>query len=499
MSSTGTNTSRRILAACLRPPALVAVAALLPLASAHADVVAHGAERIVSGESGAAAFGIAVQALDFDGDGVDEIAISDPAEAVAGGSARGVVRIFRRTATGWQAFAQADLNAGSALFGLRLASGDFDGDGRDDLLIGAPGYGNGGGAVYLLRHVSVGTTVLANPIAHASANFGQCGASLAVGDFNDDGHLDFVTGCPTASFDAHSSVGRIQIARGFGNGVFSTGSYLSQASPGVGGGPETGDRFGAALATGDFNCDGVHDLAVGVPGESVDGGIETGALHVLFGSVSNGLTGAGSQLWHQGSAGIPGTSGDGDGFASALAAANFDGSHACDDLAIGIPDDAENPGGAVLVLDASATGLVAAGARLITALDLAPDPNGSPHPAPGGGHRIGVSLATAQMRQTMRTDLVIGVKGYTLIGVTQPGLVCLAQSDGQHPMGAGHRCFSGRQFPGGAATDTSFGLALAALDTGGEDREELAIGAYATTQVFVLRNVLFRDGFEYAF
>lgn len=440
-------------------------------ANARADLVTDGAGRIVSGTPGSGAFGYAVQALDFDGDGHDELAISDPAESVDNG-ARGIVRIFRRTPTGWQAFAQADLNSGSALFGLSLASGDFDGDGRDDLLIGAPGRGSGGGWVHLLRHTGPGSTTLASPIQNNGANFGQCGASLAVGDFNNDGHLDFATGCPTASFDSHTSVGRIQIARGFGNGNFSTG-YLSQASSGVGGGPESGDLFGAALAAGDFNCDGVGDLAVGAPGESVDGGTETGALHVLLGSTTNGLTGTGSQLWHQGVEGIPGVSGDGDGFASALAAANFDGSHACDDLAIGIPDDAENPGGSVLVLDASPGGLTASGATIITVDDLAPAPGGLPHPVPGIGHRLGVSLLAANLRQTMLTDLVIGVEGYAapagpgLTPVWQPGLVCVAQSDGNHPMGDVHRCFSGTQFSHGVANDPNFGFALATV--GGDD------------------------------
>ena len=53
---------------------------------------------------------------------------------------------------------------------------------------------------------------------------------------------------------------------------------------------------------------------------------------------------------------------------------------------------------------------------------------------------------------------------------------------------------AGREFPHGAASDVSFGYALAAIDTNGGDA--LAIAAYNTSQVWVLRNVLFEDGFE---
>ena len=63
-----------------------------------------------------------------------------------------------------------------------------------------------------------------------------------------------------------------------------------QGSGGVGGSREDGDRFGAAVAKGDFNDDGIFDLAVGAPGEAVGTDAAAGAVNVLNGS-SGGLTG----------------------------------------------------------------------------------------------------------------------------------------------------------------------------------------------------------------
>lgn len=93
----------------------LAIVALVPFAAAQADVVLDGAKRIISDEPGAGAFGYAVHSLDFDGDGVDELAIADPLETDGGGGARGLVRIYRRTAGGWQKFTQAELNSGTAI------------------------------------------------------------------------------------------------------------------------------------------------------------------------------------------------------------------------------------------------------------------------------------------------------------------------------------------------------------------------------------------------
>jgi FG-GAP repeat len=91
--------------------------------------------------------------------------------------------------------------------------------------------------------------------------------------------------------------GVAQVLVGSAAGLTAAGSQLwSQDSRGVAGQAEGSDRFGSALAAGDFNADGRADLAVGVPGETLGGAFGAGAVNVLYGS-AGGLTAAGSQLW----------------------------------------------------------------------------------------------------------------------------------------------------------------------------------------------------------
>ena len=82
---------------------------------------------------------------------------------------------------------------------------------------------------------------------------------------------------------------------------------------------EQDDFFGYALAAGDFDDDGFVDVAVGVLGEDVDAIADAGAVQILYGSAA-GLTGSGSQFWHQNVAGVDGSAEEGDGFGNALAA-----------------------------------------------------------------------------------------------------------------------------------------------------------------------------------
>ena len=119
---------------------------------------------------------------------------------------------------------------------------------------------------------------------------------------------------------------------------------------------------GGGAAKGDFNGDGVADLAIGVPYEDQNGVNAVGGVNIIYGS-STGLT-SGSvtipndQFLDETTFGFPYTSND--HFGWALASGDFNGD-TFSDLAIGMPDWDLNLGGTdhgvVFLIDGSPTGL----------------------------------------------------------------------------------------------------------------------------------------------
>ena len=271
-------------------------------------------------------------------------------------------------------------------FGFSLATGDFNGGGLDDLAIGVPGEDIGplvdAGAVNVV-YVSGGVLNATgnqlwhqdapgvNGVAEADDAFGF---SLEGGNFNTDFVVtvdidDLAIGVPGEDIGPLVDAGAVNVIYGSSTDRLDVAAgnpdqLWHQDTSGVNGVAEAFDLFGFSLASGDYNVDGDDDLAIGAPGESIGPLVAAGAVNVIYGgAASTGLAptnSPGDQLWHQDSPGVNGVAEAGDFFGVSLASGNFGGSS--DDLAIGAPGESIGPlvaAGAVNVIygGAASTGL----------------------------------------------------------------------------------------------------------------------------------------------
>jgi hypothetical protein len=89
--------------------------------------------------------------------------------------------------------------------------------------------------------------------------------------------------------------------------------YYTQDTPGIQDKVEPHDSFGIAVATGDFDADGNDDLAIGAPGETLNGLQSAGAVNILYSADT-----VHTQFFHQNKEDIKDVEEAGDGFGAPL-------------------------------------------------------------------------------------------------------------------------------------------------------------------------------------
>jgi len=411
--------------------------------------VAASADLIISGESTSNQFGYFSTIGDFDGDSDDDLAVT----AYSYSSSTGRVYVFYSDGSIPTAAASADViitgEGVTNYFGYSLATGDFDSDGNDDLVVGAYGYSTSTGRTYIFYSDGSIPTAAGSAdvkiIGEASSN--NFGYYLLTDDFNADGKDDLVVGASGYS----TSTGRVYI-------FYNDGSITSLASTAdvIITGEATSTSFGIFLTAGDFNDDGKIDLAVGASSFSTS----TGRAYIFYSN--NGVYDSNSNL----------TGNFSETLGYSLAVGDFD-DDGKSDLVVGNPYYMSNTGKIYIFYNDGSFPTESDFADIIITGEAV-------------SSSFGANIAIGDFDLDGNDDLAIGAYRYT----TYTGRTYLFYSDGSIPTAAA----SADGIITGEGVNNYFGYSLATGDFDSDGDDDLAVGAYGYSSSTGRTYLFYSDG-----
>lgn len=197
---------------------------------------------------------------DWNGDGIDEIAIGSSGNGTVPFVGGGKVTVY--SGSDWSPLRVIPGTTPTQAFGTCVVdAGDFDDDGVHDVAVGIPFYGVLTNRTGAFRVYSGATgQLLMSATGHQAEE--QYGAALsAIGDVDGDSTMDFVVGAPYWSeLPVGQHTGRAEVVSGATAAVLAT----------LHGTHATHTKFGwAAAPAGDVNADGIPDFIIGSPLESL--------------------------------------------------------------------------------------------------------------------------------------------------------------------------------------------------------------------------------------
>jgi len=399
------------------------------------------------------------------------------------------------------------------------AKSDFDGDGRNDIALGAPGSDRV--RITYTHAVRDGSHVvfITGQAPHPAPMF--FGVSLAVGDFNGDGYADLAVGAPDyrprhqhGGFGNPETQGAVFEYHGSATGLHQVPLFMV--------GPYDGDEpynLGDALAAGDPDRDGYSDLATNLLG-SDDGNIR------LYHGSAGGLTPTGMQALNDyeattlafgdlngdhhsdliagsdvdfsngtdidygdvqvfngtalgvrqhstlidgqqvgvrygfGSSGLDAGDVDGDGYEDVVAGSHYDTQHGTTKRT-----------GSIVVLYGGPHGVRASHSQRVQA--------GRVYSNPHNGDQFGGDVAVADVTGDGRDDVVVGAPGKSVAGVLAAGAVYFL-AGGAHGLSIAHPqtfTLATPGVPGAPHRRGSFGAAVHLAQHGGDAHLDLLAGA----------------------
>lgn len=282
------------------------------------DIAAGEQGLTITGADPGDNLGLGVGAGDVNGDGIDDVIVGAPfARSTDGRSKVGAAYVL---------FGSPDLGgdidlaeeapgltligpASSSFFGDHIASGDVNGDGVADIIVGATfaplpaelGHGSAQvGAVYVVfGSPQLSGTIDTSDGEYDAAMFGaealdEVGDAVTVGDVNGDGIADVITVGEAADGPNNERAVAGEVHVFFGSpqlgGILTIGKDGDQDLTIYG--AEENDTLGFSLASGDVNGDGFDDIVM--VARLADGPDNTtpssGELHIVLGSPSLGGT-----------------------------------------------------------------------------------------------------------------------------------------------------------------------------------------------------------------